>query len=131
MKISRKMMECMIGEFPDTGFDWRFVSHFQMEEDGVWEPYDSTGELLPACGFRIDVKVASMIEDGEDMDLRDYLSEFLPKHLRGKIVINFYYDDAGHPTIVFNDGSDLRFNNIDTVTTPYGTLCHGKGESDE
>ena len=49
---------CMLlgGVFPDNGFTWNSVSYFQLEDDGVWEPYNAFDEILPTNGFMIEVK---------------------------------------------------------------------------
>jgi hypothetical protein len=54
-ELDYKTMKALIGTFPDTGFAWELVHHFKLE-DGVWEPYNGYGEILPAHGLRITVK---------------------------------------------------------------------------
>ena len=48
--MSRAMMEKILGGFPNTGFGWDCVYFFKLE-NGVWEPYDWLGELIPGPGF--------------------------------------------------------------------------------
>ena len=53
--VPEMMRKLLGGEFPDTGFSWECVTFFKYE-DGVWEPYNSFDEILPAAGFVIKVK---------------------------------------------------------------------------
>jgi len=60
--MSPEMMKRLLGgSFPDTGFAWEAVEEFRLE-NGVWEPYNGFGEILPANGFRINVDSVDMNE---------------------------------------------------------------------
>ena len=55
--MSVEMMRRLLGgQFPNTGFSWNLVFEFRLESNGVWEPYNEFGEILPANGFRIKAK---------------------------------------------------------------------------
>lgn len=56
--MAPEMMRLILGgEFPNTGFSWKCVSYFKLEEDGTWQPYNGMGEILPAHGFKVKAKV--------------------------------------------------------------------------
>jgi len=40
------------GSWPKDGFSWDLVDHFRFE-NGILEPYDGFGEILPASGISV------------------------------------------------------------------------------